>query len=254
MLEAVIFDLDGTLVDSEQHGHRVAFNDAFEAFGLPDRWSQSVYRELLATTGGERRLFAWLSSPESSFCDRSEDERRQMARSLHRWKTDRVEAMAAAGAIPARDGVTEWLDQLAGRGVRLAVATTGSKQWALPLLGKVFGEDRFELVVAGDDVARRKPDPEAYLLAVERLGLDRSAVVAIEDSGPGWEAARAGGLICVVVANDETDLASVAGAPLVIDGFGAAAHVIEDRFGVMNSGGTVADVLAQLLTRASIET
>jgi HAD superfamily hydrolase (TIGR01509 family) len=254
MLEAVIFDLDGTLVDSEQQGHRPAFNDAFEAFGLPDRWSRPLYRELLATTGGERRLFAWLSSPESSYFGRPENEQRQMAASLHRWKTNRVEAMAAAGTIPAREGVADWLDQLAGKGIRLAVATTGSRQWTLPLLGKVFGEDRFEVVVAGDDVARRKPDPEAYRLALRHLGLDRSAVVAVEDSGPGWEAARAAALTCVVVANDETNLPTVAGAPLVIDGFGASARIIEDRFGVMNSGETVPDVLAQLLARATIET
>jgi HAD superfamily hydrolase (TIGR01509 family) len=254
MLEAVIFDLDGTLVDSEQQGHRVAFNDAFEAFGLPDRWSTSVYRELLATTGGERRLFAWLSGPGSSFADRSEDERRQMAKSLHRWKSDRVEAMAASGAIPARDGVGDWLGQLAGQGVRLAVATTGSRQWALPLLGKVFADDHFEVVVAGDDVAHRKPDPEAYLLALQRLGLDPTAAVAVEDSGPGWEAARAAGITCVVVANDETNLPTVAGAPLVIDGFGTYARIIEDRFGVMNSGGSVPNVLAQLLERATIDT
>jgi hypothetical protein len=78
--------------------------------------------------------------------------------------------------------------------------------------------------------------------------------VAVEDSGPGWEAARAAGITCVVVANDETNLPTVAGAPLVIDGFGTYARIIEDRFGVMNSGGSVPNVLAQLLERATIDT
>jgi HAD superfamily hydrolase (TIGR01509 family) len=257
MLEAVIFDLDGTLVDSEQYGHRVAFNDAFEAFDLPDRWTPQRYRDLLATTGGQRRLFGWLSGPESSYFDRPEAERREMAASLHRWKTDRVEAMAAAGAIPARPGVTDWLDQLSAADVRVAVATTGSRQWAVPLLDKAFGGDRFEVVVAGDDVTRRKPDPEAYLLALDRLGVDRSAAVAVEDSGPGWESARNARLTCVVVANDETNLATVSGpdgAPLIVDGFGPAPRIIEDRFGVMNSDHTIVHVLGQLLACASIET
>ena len=253
-LEAVIFDLDGTLVDSEQYGHRVAFNEAFEAFGLPDRWTPERYRELLATTGGERRLLAWLCSPESSYFDRPEAQRREMAASLHGWKSDRVEAMAASGAIPAREGVGDWLQELAGRGVALAVATTGSRQWALPLLDKLFGLDRFAGVVTGDDVARRKPDPEAYQLALARLGVDRTAAVAVEDSGPGWEAARAAGLACVVVADTETNLDSVADAPLVLDGFGPTSRVIRDRFEVMNSGRGVANVLDQLLSRATIET
>lgn len=258
MLQAVIFDLDGTLVDSEQYGHRVAFNDAFEAFGLPDRWSPERYRDLLAVTGGERRLFAWLSGPESSCAERPEAERHEMAAALHRWKTGRVQAMAASGSIPARDGVGDWLEELTASGIRLAVATTGSRQWAIPLLDKVFGRDRFEVVVAGDDVAHRKPDPEAYVLALTRLGLDPTAVVAVEDSGPGWESARDACLTCAVVANDETDLATVAGAPLILDGFGPAARIIEDRFAVMNSDPTThpspAHVLAQLLARATIET
>ncbi|HEX3538809.1 MAG TPA: HAD-IA family hydrolase [Acidimicrobiales bacterium] len=219
MLEAVIFDLDGTLVDSEQHGHRVAFNAAFEAFGLPDRWEPDRYRALLATTGGERRIFGWLSSPDSSCVDRTEEERRELAKALHRWKTDRVTAMAAAGEIPPRDGVTAWLEGLAEHGVRLAVATTGSRQWALPLIDKAFGLARFETVVAGDDVTHRKPDPEAYLVALDRLRLPVSAVVAVEDSAAGWESARAAGVACAVVCNDETDRDRVAGADLLLDAF-----------------------------------
>ena len=212
MLEAVIFDLDGTLVDSEQFGHRVAFNDAFEAFGLPDRWTQERYRDLLATTGGERRLFGWLSCPESSFCDRPEEERRQMAKTLHRWKSDRVEAMAAAGAIPARPGVGDWLDDLATHGVRLAVATTGSRQWALPLLDKAFGQRPLRGGGGGRrrDAAQTRPRGLPPGAGTPRTS-SRETVVAVEDSGPGWEAARDAGLVCVVVANDETKMETVAG-------------------------------------------
>jgi putative hydrolase of the HAD superfamily len=90
----------------------------------------------------------------------------------------------------------------------------------VPLLHKVFGRDRFEVVVAGDDVTRRKPDPEAYLVALERLGVAATRAVAVEDSGPGWESAHAAGVACVVVANDETDRATVERADLLLDGFG----------------------------------
>lgn len=256
MLEAVIFDLDGTLVDSEQYGHRLAFNEAFGHFGLPDQWDEDRYRQLLATTGGERRLFEWLSSPESAFSTRPEPERRQMAQDLHRWKTDRFAAMAAAGEIPPRDGVFDWLDDLDRHHVRLAVATTGSRRWVMPLLDKTFGAGRFEVVVAGDDVAQRKPDPEAYLRSLERLGVTARQVVAVEDSRPGWESAANAQVTCAVVANEETDLASAtnaAGPPLVLDGFGPAAAVIMDRFGVVKSGAGAAEMLGQLLVRAIME-
>jgi HAD superfamily hydrolase (TIGR01509 family) len=207
----------------------VAFNAAFEAFGLPDRWDQVTYRRLLAITGGERRIFGWLSSPASSCRERPEVERRELARALHRWKTDRVEAMAAAGEIPPREGVMGWLDSLSEGGVRLAVATTGSRQWALPLLDKVFGLTRFETVVAGDDVAHRKPDPEAYLVALAHLRVAAAGAVAIEDSGPGFESARGAGLSCVVVANDETDRSTVAGADLILEGFDPEPYALISR-------------------------
>lgn len=231
MLSAVIFDLDGTLVDSEQQGHRIAFNDAFEAFGIADRWDPDRYRELLATTGGERRLLRWFADPASALSDRPEAERRQLAGDLHRWKTERFTELAASGAVPATEGVARLLDDLDGAGIVLAIATTGSRQWVDPLVHRVFGP-RFSAVVTGDDVARRKPDPEAYLLALDRLGVGAAGAVAIEDSGPGWRSAHDAGLACVVVANPETDLATVAGADLILDGFDAREPVI-DRYGVM---------------------
>jgi HAD superfamily hydrolase (TIGR01509 family) len=256
-LRAVIFDLDGTLVDSEQYGHRVAFNQAFEAFGLPDRWEPDRYRELLAVTGGERRLFGWFASPESSECGRSEAERRELAKAVHRWKTDRFETLAASGAIPRQPGAGAMLDGLAEAGLALAVATTGSRQWVEPLLEKQFDRARFSVVVTGDDVARRKPDPEAYLVALERLGVGPDEAVAVEDSGPGWEAARDAGLACLVVANEETSRPAVAGAPLVIEGFGTeggpAPVVIADRFSVVKSPWRAAEILVALLAASQAD-
>ena len=232
MLKAVIFDLDGTLVDSEQQGHRVAFNDAFEAFGLPDRWDPDRYRDLLSTTGGERRLLRWFSDPASSLSDRPEGERRQLAAALHGWKTERFAELAASGAIPATEGAARLLDDVDGAGIALAIATTGSRHWVNPLVERMFGLGRFAAVVAGDEVAHRKPDPEAYLQTLDRLGIGAAAAVAIEDSGPGWRAARDAGLACVIVANPETDLAEVADADLIVDGFDSRQPVL-DRHGVM---------------------
>jgi len=232
MLLAVIFDLDGTLVDSEQQGHRIAFNDAFEAFGIPDRWDTERYRELLSTTGGERRLFHWFEDPASSLAGRPEAERRALAGELHRWKTGRFVSLAADGVIPATEGAERLLDDVAGAGIALGIATTGSRQWVDPLVDRLFGLERFAAVVTGDEVAHRKPDPEAYLLALDRLGIGAEEAVAVEDSGPGWAAADRAGLACVVVANRETIMEDVEGADLIVDGFGSSVAV-RDRYSVM---------------------
>ena len=214
-LEAVVFDVDGTLVDSERDGHRVAFNLAFEEFGLPDRWDEDEYGRLLATTGGRRRLHRWFSErgmPEA--------ERDDLVPKLHHRKTELFVAMAGDGRVPARPGVERLLDDLAAAGVPVAVATTGSRAWVEPLLDRLFGLDRFRAVVTGDQAEERKPEPDAYLVALDRLGVAASRAVAVEDSDNGVRSARAAGLPVVVVANGYTAGQPLEGAVLVMDGFG----------------------------------
>ncbi len=213
-LEAVIFDVDGTLVDSERDGHRVAFNAAFTELGLPWRWDVEEYGRLLAVTGGQSRLHAYLAERGVAAAERAE-----LVPRLHRRKTEVFLELLAAGEVPARPGVTRLLDDLTGAGVRLAVATTGSLAWVEPLLERHFGPHRFETVVGGDDVKKTKPDPAAYLIALERLGLEPAAAVAIEDSVPGLGSARAAGVPCVVVTNDYTAGGDFTGAALAVDGF-----------------------------------
>ena len=224
-LEAVVLDVDGTLVDSERDGHRVAFNRAFEEAGMPDRWDVETYGDLLAVTGGKRRLNAY-------FKDRGmpEDEREELAGRLHARKTEIFTEMAGEGEIEARPGVAELLDELGDAGVRLAVATTGSRTWVDPLLDRLFGLERFETIVGGDETPERKPDPSAHLLTLERLGVDAAAAPAIEDSEIGLQAAKAAGLRCVIVVNDYTREQDFGEADLVLDGFGGSdeASVLAD--------------------------
>ncbi|GAC1338470.1 MAG: HAD family hydrolase [Candidatus Dormibacteria bacterium] len=217
-LVAVIFDVDGTLVDSERDGHRVAFNRAFEEFGMPDRWEVGEYGRLLAITGGERRL-------DTHLARRIEDaaQRARLATQLHARKTEIFHEMVVSGMVEPRPGVLRLLDELEAAGVRLGVATTGTRAWVLPLLGRVFGATRFETVITGDEAPDRKPDPSAYHLALRELGAGPSGVVAIEDSRNGLVAARGAGLPCVVVVNDYTRGQDFSPAQLVLDGFGDSA-------------------------------
>lgn len=214
-LAAVIFDVDGTLVDSERDGHRVAFNHAFAAFGLEDRWDEPAYGRLLAVAGGRMRLrhyFLASGMPESHADD--------LAVALHKVKTRLFRDLIEDGAVPTRPGVRRLIDELDDAGVHIAVATTGSRAWVLPLLEQHFGTARFAAIVTGDDVQNLKPDPEAFHLAVAALGVPPADVVVLEDSENGVAAAVAAGLVCVAVTNDYTRGDHVDRAALVTDGFG----------------------------------
>jgi len=245
-LRAVVFDVDGTLVDSERHGHRVAFNRAFEAFDLPYRWDEDLYGELLHTTGGQRRIDGYLAGQGVG-----EAERAELAPALHRRKTEILEQMVDDGAIEVRRGAARLLDELGAEGVVRAVGTTGSRRWVERLLRRMLAEVTWEVIVAGDDVTNRKPHPEVFVTAVEKLGLDGpDEMVVVEDSAEGLEAARAAGLCCVVVVNGYTADHELAGADLVLDGFGdpgAPAKVLDDPHGTGCDGILTAAVLRTLL-------
>jgi HAD superfamily hydrolase (TIGR01509 family) len=251
-LLAVVFDVDGTLVDSERHGHRVAFNRAFEAFDLPYRWDEATYGELLHTTGGQRRIAGYLAAQGVN-----EAERARLAPALHARKTEILEALVDDGLIEVRPGVARLLEELAGEGVGLAVGTTGSRRWVERLLRRVLPEVSWAVVVTGDDVTERKPHPEVFDLALARLGLDGpGGAVVVEDSGEGVAAARAAGTCCAVVVNGYTADHDLAGADLVVDGFGepgAPASVIEDPHGILLNGGGFSGILTAGLLRTLVE-
>ena len=244
-LEAVVFDVDGTLVDSERDGHRVAFNLAFEEFGLPYRWDVEEYGRLLRTTGGQRRIDGYLAGQGVP-----EEERAELAPALHRRKTALMSGLVDEGTVGDRPGVKRLLEELVEEGVRLAVATTGSRGWVERLLERLLPGLAFEVVVCGDEVAERKPDPEAFTTALERLKLAADRVVAVEDSAEGLESAVGAGLATAIVVNGYTRGHDLDRAGLVLDGFGepgAPAEVIQDRAGTGCSGVLDMATLARLL-------
>ncbi len=211
-LRAVIFDVDGTLADTERDGHRVAFNEAFEAAGLNYRWSVDEYGELLTITGGRRRLERYLQSR-----GHSPTEAAALAATLHRDKTRRFAALVRTGAMKARPGAAELITALRAESVATAVATTGTSDWVLPLLDILFGLDAFDIVVTGSDVTDLKPDPAVYLETLARLNLTPADAVAVEDSANGVQAAVSAGLRCVAVVNGYTRDQDLSGAVAVLD-------------------------------------
>lgn len=250
-LRAAIFDVDGTLVDSERHGHRVAFNRAFEELDLPYRWDEDLYGELLHTTGGQRRIEGYLAGEGVP-----EDGRTELAQALHDRKTEILEELVEEGVIEVRPGAERLLEELSAAGVALAVGTTGSRRWVERLLRRMLPAVSWAAIVAGDDVTARKPDPEVFTVALKELGLDGPAgAVVLEDSGEGVAAAAAAGVRCAVVVNGYTADHDLSAADLVLDGFGvpgAPAAVLADLHHTGCDGILTVDVLRTLLQRATV--
>ncbi|EEW26554.1 HAD family hydrolase [Rhodobacter ferrooxidans] len=191
--EALIFDVDGTLAETEEL-HRRAFNAAFADAGLRWNWSQDDYRALLTTTGGKERIARYVT-------ERGGDPATVPVAELHKAKTAHYVDLMARGQIALRPGIADLIDEARAAGRRLAIATTTSPANVEALCLAVFGKPAaqvFDVIAAGDEVPAKKPAPDIYLLALQRLGLTADRAVALEDSRNGLRSARAAKLACVV--------------------------------------------------------
>lgn len=200
-LQALIFDVDGTLAETERDGHRVAFNAAFAEAGLDWHWSVAHYGELLRVTGGKERILYDLRHRCPDFQPPGGDVSAFVA-DLHRRKTAHYLALLAQGGIPLRPGVLRLLREARAAGVRLAIATTTTAENVTALLAQA-GEpgvaDWFEVIAAGDIVPHKKPAPDIFVWTLRALQLPPAACAVIEDSDHGVQAARGAGLKTVVV-------------------------------------------------------
>lgn len=238
-LEAVIFDVDGTIADTELHGHRVAFNKAFEEFDLPYRWDPEPYGILLELPGGEQRLERYLLGQGHNPAEAA-----SLAAALQARKQEWFLGLVADGAVPLRSGIRRLLDELIAEGIRVGVATTGGRVWVGELLPTLLGAERaaaFGAIITGEDVAVRKPDPEVYRIALDRLGCHPASALAVEDSHVGLRAAKAAGLACLVARNAYTTSHDFRGADLVVEELGdpgaegrrpAPVAVVDNPYGI----------------------
>jgi HAD superfamily hydrolase (TIGR01509 family) len=224
-LTTLIFDCDGVLADTERFGHLPAFNATFREFGLPVQWSADEYGRLLQIGGGKERMATLLTPAFVEAAGLPRDAEGQAA-AVARWharKTAIYTEMVAAGSLPPRPGIRRLIAEAQDVGWRLGVASTSAEASVRAILDVAAGParaGRFDLLLAGDVVARKKPAPDIYQLAVERLGVAPVEVLVIEDSRNGLLAAIGAGLRCLVTVSDYTAKEDFSEAAMVVTSLG----------------------------------
>lgn len=220
-LKALIFDVDGTLADTERDGHRIAFNLAFADAGLNWDWTVDIYEDLLTVTGGKERMQYFLDNYKPEF-DEPEDLTAYIA-DMHKAKTAHYTNLLSKGAIPLRPGVERLLNEAREKGFRLAISTTTTPANVEALLLHTLGEDSmgwFEVIAAGDIVPAKKPAPDIYDFALTEMGLNADECIAFEDSRNGILSSLGANLKTIITINDYTKDHDFTGAAIVLDQYG----------------------------------
>ena len=243
-LKALIFDVDGTLADTERNGHRVAYNKAFAEMGINWDWSEKTYGEILTVSGGKERMKYFVDNYQPDIpADRDLE---QLIAEIYVTKTRIFKQMLLTGLIPLRIGVARLFKEAREAGIRLAIATTTAPSNVQYLLSSTLGEeslDWFDIIAAGDIVENKKPSAEIYQLVLDEMGWTAGECVAFEDSENGCLSARGADLPVIITVTAYTRDEPFIGASLVLDQLGDPddpAELLDDPQGAFK--GPVLDV------------
>jgi HAD superfamily hydrolase (TIGR01509 family) len=225
-LRAILFDVDGTLADTEALGHRPAYNRAFRKLGLPFRWTPKLYRRLLRQPGGRERLKHYLEHYQPELGGESDEARRDIdawVAKVHELKSKYFKRFMRHGRVPLRPGIARIMREARESGLKLAIVTNASLKTLNPVLRYSMGPElaaEVAVIASGEEVQRKKPAPDLYQLAMQRLGVQPHECVALEDSEMGLKAATAAGVAAVVTVNSDTLEQDFSKATLVVSSLG----------------------------------
>ena len=231
-IKAIFFDQDGVIVNTEKDGHRVAFNATFKEFGLPFAWDVDKYHALLQIGGGKERIRHFFYT-ENLFLDLAREELDGLVKTLHKWKTEIFIQLIKSGKLPLRTGVKRLMKEAMDERLTLGICTTANEKAAQAIALGMLGDIKFEFILAGGVVKRKKPDPEIYLLALEKSGLPPEACIVVEDSRNGILAAKKAGMHVVATTNSYTENEDLSGADIIVTRLGNP----EGKKGVLIKGG-----------------
>jgi HAD superfamily hydrolase (TIGR01509 family) len=200
-LQALIFDVDGTLAETEKYGHRIAFNQAFKQAGLSWEWDENLYGKLLKIAGGKERIKYFLDHFLEGSPPNNLD---QLIPNLHSTKNQFYQNLLVNASLSLRPGIKNLITEAHEQGIRLAIATTSAFTNVMALLNNTLGSEYFEIIAAGDIVEKKKPAPDIYNYVIEKMALSPENCLVIEDSEQGLKAATRAGLKTVITVNDYT--------------------------------------------------
>lgn len=233
-LRAILFDVDGTLADTESLGHRPAYNRAFREMGLPFRWGPKLYRKLLQQPGGRERISHYLSKYKPKLGEQQPpaEQLDSFVAKVHDRKSHFFRYYMRHGRVPLRAGIARLMREAHASGVQIAIVTNASRKTLLPVLRYSMGPElaaEIAVIASGEEVPNKKPAPDLYRLAMQRLDVSPRDCIALEDSEMGLTAATAAGVPAVVTVNSDTHEQDFSKAALVVSSLGepgAPARVI----------------------------
>jgi len=214
-IRALIFDQDGVIIDTERDGHRVAFNQAFKEFGYDFEWDVEKYHELLQVAGGKERMRHYLHTAGFGVEVKPAEED-ELIKKLHKSKTAIFVELVESGKLPLRPGVKRLMKEAMDAGLTMGICTTSNERAARAVAYNILKDIKFDFVLAGDVVSKKKPDPEIYDLALQKTGLRPGECIVIEDSRNGVLAARAAGMHIVATTNVYTEREDLGAADIVV--------------------------------------